>query len=87
MSVQKRKRELLRMAQAICPTADVLHSGHHLQIVIYGPEGSRKVFCASTASDHRDVKNIKRDIMAAARATGLIADNRNTPAALQNRAR
>lgn len=77
MSVQKRKRELLRLAQAICPAATIEHSGHHLQITIRGPNGSRKVFCASTAGDHRDTKNIKRDILGAARATGLIAVNNN----------
>ena len=77
MSVQKRKRELSRLAQTICPAATIEHSGHHLQITIYGPSGSRKVFCASTASDHRDTKNIKRDLMGAARATGLITSNNN----------
>jgi hypothetical protein len=82
MSVQKRKRDLLKMAQSICPKAKIEHSGHHLAITIFGPEGSRKVFCASTASDHRDAKNIKRDLLGAARAVGLVA-NRNEPPASQ----
>lgn len=82
MSVQKRKRELLKLAQAICPVATIDHSGHHLAITIYGPLGQRKVFCASTASDHRDTKNVKRDLMAAARATGAVA-NQNEPPASQ----
>ncbi|QNH71747.1 hypothetical protein V1VFAS_013 [Rhizobium phage V1VFA-S] len=82
MSVQKRKRELLQLARAICPKATIEHSGHHLQITIFGPSGSRKVFCASTAGDHRDTKNVKRDLLAAARAIGLIA-NQNEPPASQ----
>ncbi len=77
MSVQKRKRELLRLAQTICPKATIAHSGHHLQITISGPNGSRKVFCAGTEGDHRDTKNVKRDLMSAARAAGLIASNNN----------
>lgn len=77
MSVQKRKRELLKIAKAICPAATIDHSNHHLQITITGPNGTRKVFCATTASDHRDLKNYKRDLMGAARATGLIASNNN----------
>ena len=83
MSVQKRKRDLLKMARAICPSATIEHSGHHLAITVCGPDGSRKVFCASTASDHRDTKNIKRDLMGAARATGIIAHNRNEPPEVQ----
>ncbi|MBD9511578.1 hypothetical protein IB265_33010 [Ensifer sp. ENS10] len=80
MSVQKRKRELLKLAHTICPSATVEHTGgSHLVIIINGPQGSRKVFCACTASDHRDAKNVKRDLMGAARAVGLIAQNRNDP--------
>ena len=79
MSVQKRKRDLLKMARSICPTATIEHTGAtHLVINIVGPLGHRKVYCACTASDHRDSKNTKRDLMAAARATGAIA-NRNDP--------
>lgn len=33
-------------------------SGHY---VIEGPEG-QKVFCSSTASDHRSLRNIERDL-------------------------
>jgi hypothetical protein len=83
MSVQKRKRDLLKMARAICPKATVDHtSGSHLVVTIFGPEGSRKIFCAATASDHRDSKNVKRDLMGAARAVGIVA-NRNDPPASQ----
>lgn len=83
MSVQKRKRDLLKLARSICPEATIDHTGgSHLVINIFGPNGSRKVFCACTASDHRDTKNIKRDLMAAARLTGAIA-NRNEPPEVQ----
>lgn len=83
MSVNKRKRDLLKMARQICPKATIDHTGgSHLVINIYGPTGSRKVFCACTEGDHRDAKNVKRDLMAAARATGLIA-NQNEPPASQ----
>lgn len=75
MGVTKRKRELLNAARAICPEATVETTrGTHLQINITGPGGSRKVFCALTPSDHRDAKNIKRDMMQAARAVGCIPE-------------
>nr|WP_192960953.1 hypothetical protein [Sinorhizobium sp. LM21] len=73
----------MKLAHSICPTATVEHTGgSHLVIKIFGPNGSRKVFCAATESDHRDAKNVKRDLMGAARAVGLVA-NRNDPPASQ----
>lgn len=84
MSVQKRKRELLKVARAICPEATIQHtSGTHLRVVISGPKGQRMVFCALTPSDHRDAKNVKRDLMQAARMVGAVPD-RNSPPASQN---
>ena len=84
MSAQKRKRDLLKLARSICPTATIDHTGGtHLVINIFGPKGSQKVFCACTASDRRGTKNVKRDLMDAARATGLVADNQNNPPANQ----
>jgi len=80
MSVKKRKRELLKTVQSICPTATVEHSGTHLRITVYGPKGSRMVFCALTPSDHRDAKNVKRDLMQAARAVGAVPDRQTPPA-------
>lgn len=75
MSVQKRKRELLKVARSICPDATVEQtSGTHLMIKMIGPGGSRKVFCAMTPSDHRDAKNVKRDLMQAARAVGAVPE-------------
>lgn len=83
MSVQKRKREILKAARAICPEAEIgEHRGAHLMVLIKGPLGTRKVFCAMTPSDHRDAKNIKRDMMQAARAVGALPER--SPAAFQN---
>ena len=84
MSVQKRKRELQKIARAICPDATVEHTGGtHLRITIFGPKGQRMVFCALTPSDHRDAKNVKRDLMQAARTVGAVPE-RNSPPASQN---
>ena len=81
MSVQKRKREILKTARAICPDATMeTTGGTHLMIKVNGPNGTRKVFCSLTPSDHRDAKNMKRDLMQAARAVGAIAER--NPAAL-----
>jgi hypothetical protein len=83
MSVQKRKRELLKVARAICPDAEVdTTRGTHIMVLLKGPLGTRKVFCAMTPSDHRDAKNVKRDLMQAARAVGVIAER--SPAASHN---
>lgn len=75
MGVSKRKREILAVARGICPDATVETTrGTHLLITFRGPEGSRKVYCALTPSDHRDAKNVKRDMMQAARAVGCLPE-------------
>lgn len=75
MGVSKRKREVLTLARGMCPDATVQTTrGTHLQINIFGPNGQRKVYCALTPSDHRDIKNVKRDLMQAARAVGCIPE-------------
>lgn len=74
MSVSKRKRELLAAARAVCPNATIETTGKaHLKINIAGPGGSRSIFCSQTPSDHRDTKNVKRNIAQAARAVGCIS--------------
>lgn len=74
MSVTKRRRDLLKVAQAVNPEAVIEYTGGtQLRIILTGPLGTRKVHCAMTPGDHRDMKNIKRDIFSAARAVGTLA--------------
>lgn len=81
MSVQKRKRELLKIARQVCSSATIKHTGGtHLVVEIAGPNGSRGVFCSCTSSDFRDTKNFKRDLMKVAREVGLVANQNNPPA-------
>lgn len=74
MSVTKRRRELLKVARAVNPDAAVEYTGGtQMRIILIGPNGSRKVHCAMTPGDHRDLKNIKRLVNAAAREVGTLA--------------
>lgn len=82
MSITKRKREILKQARAICPDATIeTTGGTHLKITITGPLGQRKVFCSMTPSDHREAKNLKRQMIQSAREAGCIPP-RDTPAAV-----
>lgn len=77
MSPAKRKREVLQMAREVSAKATVEVTGsNHFRITIEGPLGTRMVFCGQTPSDHRENKNLRRDLMRAAREIGLVQDNR-----------
>lgn len=79
MSIQKRKRDLLKIAQQICSHAKISVAGSSLQISVFGPEGERKVYCAQTPSDNRDLKNVRLQIRRAAIAAGCNIPGRNQP--------
>lgn len=71
----KHKRDLLKIAQAICPEATLeLTRGDHLCVTIKGPKGQRKVFAGATPSCHRAIKNVKRLIANAAREVGCLPE-------------
>ena len=79
MSHSKRKRELLKVAQEICPDVVIEDTnGNQIRLILTGPLGSRKVICAKTPSDHRDAKNVRRDIRAAARLVGTLPERGTT---------
>lgn len=75
MSILKRKRDLLKLARTVCPDATIATTnGSHIAVTIKGPNGTRKIVCSHTSSDHRDIKNIKRNMINAAKEVGLIAN-------------
>lgn len=83
MSAQKHQRDILKMARSVCPAATIEKTrGDHLRVVITGPNGQRRIHVGATPSDHRALKNSKRDITAAAREVGCIPE-RNKPADIQ----
>jgi|GEM_PF-6012246 hypothetical protein len=75
--ITKRQRELLKAAREIHPIAYLEPTrGNQFRIVFEGPLATKVVICAKTPGDHRDMKNLRRDMRRAARDAGLIEDTR-----------
>lgn len=69
----KHKREILAMAREFDPNATIeTTGGNHYAVYFNGPNGRRKVFAALSPSDVRAIKNLRRDMVQAARTVGLI---------------
>lgn len=70
--MNRRHRDLLRSAKAVCACAVVEQtSGGHYRVRLIGPTGTRTLVTARTPSDRRGEKNFAADLRRLAREIGL----------------
>ena len=74
MSVRSQIRLLEKMIEELGLEAEIIKSKNHLQIMIEGPLGKRKVTASGTPSDHRANMNLKSDLRKTAIEIGALVE-------------